>query len=57
MQILPEADDLEAFNSGSELGFFFSLNISLFGCNVARAFYSARSFDLILSLFGHKLVS
>ena len=32
-KVIPEAHDLEAFNSGSELGFL-CLKISLFGCNV-----------------------
>ena len=42
-----EAYDLEACNSGSELGF------SLFGCNVARAFSRACSIDLLFVLFVH----
>ena len=42
-----EAHDLEAFNSGSALGFF-----ELCGCNIAHAFSCACSFNLI---FGHKI--
>ena len=45
--IRPKANDLEAFDSGSELFFFLSLTFSLFGCNVARAFSRACNFDLI----------
>ena len=37
---------------------FFSLRVSLFGCNVARAFSHAYSFDLIFCPYlGIKLVS
>ena len=43
----PEAYDLEAFNSGSELGFFVQLEIFLFGCYVVRAFSRACCFDLV----------
>ena len=42
----PEDNDLEAFNSSSEL-FCFSLKTSLFGCEVVHAFSRACSFDLI----------
>ena len=43
-------------NSGAELGFFLlSLKISLFGCNVARAFSHACSFVLFLVHIWHKI--
>ena len=46
IKMSPEAHDLEAINSGSDVGFF-EFKISLFGCNVASAFSRACSFDLI----------
>ena len=42
-----EVHDLEAVNSGSEVEFFLVKKISLFGCNVARAFSRSCSLDLI----------
>ena len=44
-----EAHDPEAFNSGSEMRFFFSSKTSFFGCNVTCVFSRERSFDLIVA--------
>ena len=46
--------DLEAFNSGSELGFFEIINFQ-FGCNITRAFSHAAASILFLSIFRHKI--